>query len=74
VQDEPTAEDAHWLAAVSAGKVVRNGTSLSGRLEGGERRGKIIRNGASLNGCKLNGHGGMTVVSIEVPGGSRHAK
>jgi hypothetical protein len=54
VQDEATAEDSHWLAAVSASKLAGNGTSLSGR--------------------KLNGAGGMTVVSMELPGGARHAK
>jgi hypothetical protein len=49
-QDEATAEDAHWLAAVSAGKLGLNGTSLSGRIEGADRRGRITRNGTSLSG------------------------
>jgi hypothetical protein len=74
VQDEPTAEDAHWLAAVSAGKLATNGTSLSGRLQGSESRGKVVRNGKNLNGRILNGNDSMTVVSIELPGGARQAK
>jgi len=53
-KSEPTAEDAHWLAAASA------------------RR--ITRNGASLNGHTVRSDGGMTVVSIRLPGAARHAK
>jgi hypothetical protein len=40
VQDEATAEDATWLAAVSAPKLATNGTSLTGRIPGGARHAK----------------------------------
>ncbi len=73
-QDEATVEDTHWLAAVSASRLVGNSTSLTGRIQGSERRGRLAGNGTSLSGRKLNADGGMTVVSIEIPGGARHAK
>jgi len=53
-KSEPTAEDAHWLAAASAGRLSANGTTLSGHT--------------------VRGDGGLTVVSIRLPGAARHAK
>lgn len=66
---EPTAEDASWLAAASAQKVVVNGSSLNGHNLNGRRA-----NGTTLGGHTVRTDGGMTVVSIELPGGARHAK
>jgi len=63
-KNEPTAEDASWLAAASAQRLAGNGHNLNGRRA----------NGTTLAGHSVRSDGGMTVVSIVVPGGARHAK
>lgn len=69
VQSQPTAEASHWLAATSAHKIMRNGVSVNGVQING-----VPTHGTSSSGRRPGNGGGMSVVSIQLPGAARHAK
>jgi hypothetical protein len=59
------------LKPVAASKLAVNGVSLNGHNLNGRKAGGAARSARRADG---RGGAGMTVVSIELPGGAHHAK